>query len=87
MAKVRMYKTHTCQICKREGEYLSEKGVSFDEIFVDEDAAKAEEMIKLSGQMGTPVTVVTKDDGEEVVIPGFGQKQKEELNTLLGTEG
>ena len=67
MAKsVTIYSTSTCPYCKMAKAYMTEKGVAFTDINVQEDAAKAEEMIKKSGQMGVPVIDV---DGK--IIVGF----------------
>lgn len=79
--KVLIYSTKTCPFCKMEKEYLTGKGVAFENIFVDEDEKKAEEMIQKSGQMGVPVTIITKADGKEEVVVGF---DKEKLNPILG---
>lgn len=79
--KVLIYSTKTCPFCKMEKEYLTGKGVAFENIFVDEDEKKAEEMIQKSGQMGVPVTIITGDDGKEEVLVGF---DKEKLNSALG---
>ncbi len=53
--------------------YLSHKGIAFTEFDVGQDRAKADEMIKKSGQMGVPVIVVN----EEVIV-GFNQKKLDE---------
>ncbi len=79
--KVLIYSTKTCPFCKMEKDYLTQKGIAFENIFVDEDEKKAEEMMHKSGQMGVPVTVITKDDGGEEIIVGF---DKEKLNPALG---
>lgn len=79
--KVLIYSTQTCPFCKMEKEYLTQKGIAFENIFVEEDEKKAEEMIHKSGQMGVPVTVITSDDGKEEVIVGF---DKDKLNPALG---
>lgn len=79
--KVVMYKTTTCPYCKMEGEYLNSKGVQFEEIYVDQDPKAAEEMVKISGQMGVPFTVVQQDSGERVTILGF---DKDKINQALG---
>lgn len=73
MTKITIYTTKTCPFCKMEREYLDSKGVKYEEIFVDHDMAKAQEMIKLSGQMGVPFTVIGRDNGEKVEILGFDQ--------------
>lgn len=63
-----------------EKEYLDSKGVKYTNYFVDEDAARAEEMTKLSGQMGVPVTIITDDAGKQNIVVGFDKGQ---LNQLL----
>lgn len=71
MAKVKIYKTVTCPYCKMESEYLTSKSIQFEEIYVDKDPKAAEDMVKISGQMGVPLTVITKDDGSQETILGF----------------
>lgn len=78
--KITIYSTKTCPFCKLEKEYLDEKKISYTNFFVDDDPTKADEMIRKSGQMGVPVTVIEKDGKEEIVI-GF---DKSKLNSLLG---
>lgn len=75
-----MYKTTTCPYCKMESEYLRSKGIKFDEIYVDKDPKAAEEMVKISGQMGVPFTVIT-DQGRETTILGFDRSR---LDQSLG---
>lgn len=81
MADVKIYSTTWCQFCKQEKAYLDEKGVSYNYIEVDRDPVKAQEMIDLSGQMGVPFTVITKDDGSTENILGF---DKPRINAALG---
>lgn len=81
MAKVKMYKTTTCPYCKMESEYLNSKNIPFEEIYVDKDPSAAENMIKISGQMGVPFTVISKDDGTQVTILGFDRAK---IDTALG---
>ncbi len=69
--KVTIYTTTTCPYCKLEKEYLDSKGIKYENIFVDQDAKAAEDMVKISGQMGVPFTVVTGDDGSKITILGF----------------
>lgn len=76
MANVLIYSTPTCPWCHKTKEYLKEKGISFTDINVAEDQAKAQEMIQKSGQMGVPVT-----DIDGTIIIGF---DKPALNKALG---
>ena len=78
MAKIVMYTTTTCPFCKMEKAYLESKNVNFSEILVDENPEEAQKMIAISGQMGVPFTVITKDSGENVNILGFDQKKIDE---------
>ncbi|HIH21424.1 MAG TPA: NrdH-redoxin [Candidatus Diapherotrites archaeon] len=50
-----VYSTQTCPYCHLAKEYLKSKSVKFEDVDVSSDHAKAEEMIKKSGQMGVPV--------------------------------
>lgn len=80
--KVTLYSTTTCPYCKMEREYLQSKNIQFEDILVDQDAKAAEEMVKISGQLGVPFTVVKDDSGQITkTILGF---DKEQLNQILG---
>ncbi len=71
--KVVIYSTQTWPWCHRAKEYLSQKKIAFTEYDVGQDRAKADEMIKKSGQMGVPVILV----GDDVIV-GFNQKKLDE---------
>lgn len=81
MATIKIYTTTTCPYCKMEKAYLDSKKIVYTNIFVDEDPKAAEEMIKISGQMGVPFTVITKEDGSQVTILGF---DKTKIDQALG---
>jgi glutaredoxin-like YruB-family protein len=74
--KVLVYSTQTCPYCVRLKQYLTEKNVAFENYDVGADPAKAEEMVKKSGQMGVPVVDI---DGK--IIIGF---DKPEIQQALG---
>ena len=57
-------------------EYLSQQSVPFREVDVSGDRAAAEEMVRVSGQQGVPVTVI---DGQPVV--GFDRARLDQLLT------
>jgi glutaredoxin len=73
MPQVKVYSTSWCAFCRAEKRFLTEKGVKFQDVDVEADENEAKEMIKLSGQMGVPFTMITKDDGTKVGILGFDQ--------------
>lgn len=81
MAKVKIYSTTWCAYCKQEMAYLDEKGVKYEDILVDQNPAEAQKMVEISGQMGVPFTVITKDDGSEEHILGFDRPK---IDAALG---
>ena len=62
-------------------DYLNSRNIVFSEILVDENPDEAQKMIELSGQLGVPFTVITKEDGTTQKILGF---DKVRLNSILG---
>lgn len=75
MPKITIYSTPACAYCKMAKEYLTEKKIPYTEINVFTDRAKADEMVKKTGQYGVPVIEV---DGKFII--GF---DKEKLNEYL----
>ncbi|VED09373.1 glutaredoxin 3 [Escherichia coli] len=59
MANVEIYTKETCPYCHRAKALLSSKGVSFQELPIDGNAAKREEMIKRSGRTTVPRFLLT----------------------------
>ncbi|HEY4694515.1 MAG TPA: glutaredoxin family protein [Candidatus Nanoarchaeia archaeon] len=76
---VKIYTTTTCPFCRMEKEYLDAAGIKYENIYVDEDQAAAQELINTSHQLGVPFTVVTKDDGSKENILGFDKTRLKEL--------
>ncbi|MCL5774307.1 MAG: hypothetical protein M1536_08030 [Firmicutes bacterium] len=66
-----------------EKAFLDEKRVKYENISVDQDEKGLQEMFSLSGQMGVPFTVITKDDGTLEKILGF---DKAKLTQALGLQ-
>jgi len=81
MTKVVMYTTRTCPFCKMEKDYLNSRNIEFSEILVDENPNEAQKMIEISGQMGVPFTVITKEDSSSENILGF---DKARIDSALG---
>lgn len=79
--KIKVYSTMTCPYCKMLKDYLTEKGVAFENAFVDQDEAARAEMMQASGGfLGVPFTVITKDDGSKETVLGF---DKNKINSIL----
>lgn len=49
-----MYTTRICPFCVMAKRLLSQKGVSFDEVRVDEDLSRREEMMRITGRRTVP---------------------------------
>ncbi|MCS6766858.1 MAG: glutaredoxin 3 [Candidatus Protistobacter heckmanni] len=54
MAKVLMYSTRVCPFCVRAERLLVSKGVEVEKILVDQDPARRDEMIQLTGRRTVP---------------------------------
>jgi len=79
--KIDLYTTPTCGYCHQAKSYLSDRGVAFTEHDVSVDRVAAEEMVRLTGQMGVPVIVV---DGEPVI--GFNRSLLEQILSVRGEQ-
>lgn len=55
--------------------WLGAKGMTYDEVNLDEHPERQQEAFELSGQLAVPVTVVTKDDSTKEVIIGYNLAQ------------
>ena len=55
---ITIYSTPTCHFCHMAKDFLNEKGIPFTDFNVAADAAKRQEMIQLTGQLGVPVIVI-----------------------------
>jgi glutaredoxin-like YruB-family protein len=71
---VKVFSTPTCPYCKMAKDYLTKKGVAFENVDVSADATGRDEMMKKSGQMGVPVIMVDSE-----VIIGFDMERLEGL--------
>ena len=54
MANIEIYTKATCPFCIRAKALLNSKGVTFNELPIDGDAAKREDMIQRSGRTTVP---------------------------------
>ena len=73
MEKVLVYSSNTCPYCTLAKDYLSDKGVEFEERNVQEDDSARKELMEM-GHMGVPVIVI----GEEEIV-GFDKDRIDEL--------
>jgi glutaredoxin 3 len=71
-----VYTSPTCGYCTMVKEFLSQRGIDFEERDVSRDPSYAQELVRSTGQMGVPVTII---NGEVVV--GFDRGRLEQLTT------
>lgn len=68
---ITIFTTNTCGYCHMVKKYLGAKGMTWDEVNLDEHPQRQAEALSLSGTMTVPVTVVTKQDDSQEVIIGY----------------
>ncbi|MBI3777710.1 MAG: glutaredoxin 3 [Gammaproteobacteria bacterium] len=54
MARVLMYSTRVCPYCRMAERLLEKKGAQAEKVMVDENPARREEMIRLTGRTSVP---------------------------------
>ena len=69
---VTIYSTPSCGYCNMAKDYFRQNGISFTEFNVAQDTARADEMLRKSGQMGVPVL-----DINGRIIVGFNKPEIE----------
>ncbi len=67
---VTLYSTPSCVYCRMAKDYFRQSGIAFTEYNVASDRAKADEMVRKSGQMGVPVIDINGS-----VIIGFNKPE------------
>lgn len=76
MAKdITIYTTNTCAYCVMVKRWLQAKGMSYNEINLDENPDRQSEALEMSGSLSVPVTVVTKHDDSKEVVVGYNLAQ------------
>jgi glutaredoxin 3 len=66
---ITIFTTNTCAYCGMVKKYLGAKGMTYEEVNLDENPERQAEALSISGAMTVPVTIVTKaDDSQEVIV-------------------
>ncbi|MHA1381807.1 MAG: glutaredoxin family protein [Candidatus Helarchaeota archaeon] len=60
--------------------YLDDKKIKYEYVDVSKDQKRAQEMVEKTGQMGVPVTIITKGDQDEVIV-GFDKGRIDKIIT------
>lgn len=68
---ITIFTTNTCAYCGMVKRWLGAKGISYEEVNLDEHPERQIEAMQASGQMAVPVTVVTKHDDSQEVVVGY----------------
>ena len=72
MAKgITVYTSNNCAYCGMVKKYLAMKGQEFEEVNIEQNPEKQQEMIEMTGVMTVPVTIIVKDDETKDVTIGF----------------
>lgn len=80
--RITTYTSPTCPYCRILKDFLSQRGIAFEDHDVTKDAAAAQEAARITGQNAVPVTVI---DGKVVV--GFDQSRLEKLLAQASKKG
>lgn len=78
-ATVIIYTQTTCGPCQEEKMWLTGQQVAFEDRDIRKNEKYFQEAINLGASM-TPVTLIKKENGEDIVIHGF---DKEEIKKAL----
>jgi len=73
MAKIRMYTTTSCSDCRTAKRFLSESGVAFEEINIEEVPGAAEIVVQATG--GKRAVPTFDIDGSFVTFSPFNRKK------------
>lgn len=68
---ITIFTTNTCAYCVMVKRWLGSKGISYEEVNLDQSPERQQEAFELSGQLSTPITLVTKADDTQEVIVGY----------------
>lgn len=67
---ITVYSTQTCAYCKQVKQYLTKKGREFNEVDLDDNPDKRQELYERTNMMVVPITEI---DGELVVGYNLGK--------------
>lgn len=68
---ITIFTTSTCSYCPMVKRYLSSKGLTYDEVNLEENPDRQQEVLAMSGALTVPVTIVTQADDSRDVIVGY----------------
>lgn len=69
--KITIFTTSRCAYCPMVKNFLASKGLTFDEVNLEEHPERQAEVLKISGALTVPVTLITKQDDSQSVVIGY----------------
>ncbi|MBI4100951.1 glutaredoxin family protein [Candidatus Microgenomates bacterium] len=66
-----IYTTNTCAYCGPVKDFLKQKKIAFEEVNLDDQPQRRQELLAITGQMAVPVTVITKEDNSKAITVGL----------------
>ena len=72
---ITIFTTNTCAYCPMVKRFLDSKGLNYDVVNLEEQPHRQEEVLKISGSLTVPITVVTKTDDSQQVVVGYNLAQ------------
>ena len=74
MKKVTVYSTPTCPYCKMAKQFLADNKIDYKDVDLSMDQEAVHMLMEKTGHMGVPVTIIEKDEGEDIIL-GFNQEK------------
>jgi glutaredoxin 3 len=68
---ITIFTTNTCAYCVMVKKYLQSKGLSYEEVNLDQSPERQAEALQVSGALTVPITVITKEDDSRQVVIGY----------------
>jgi len=76
---VTVYTSNNCAYCVMVKKYLTMKKVEYTEVNIEEDSAKRDEIVAMTGAQTVPVTVVEDEGGKQEFSVGYNLPQLSSL--------
>jgi glutaredoxin len=77
--KITIYSTEHCPYCVMLKRWLDEKSIKYTNFNVDQNPVAAQNMVRLSGQMGVPFSTVEYGDNKIEKVLGFDRAKFESI--------
>ena len=72
---ITIFTTNTCAYCGMVKKFLDMKGKEYKVVNLDKHPERQEEVLKMSGALTVPVTIITKQDDSKHVVVGYNLAQ------------